>query len=102
VAVGTSLPELATSVVAAVKGERDIAIGNVVGSNIFNILAILGAAPLLQPLQGNRISPVDLGVMLFCAVILYPMMRTGNTISRKEGAFLLFIYIAYTTWLIVA
>lgn len=102
VAVGTSLPELATSVVAAVKGERDIAIGNVVGSNIFNILAILGAAPLLQPLQGDRISPVDLGVMLFCAVILYPMMRTGNTISRKEGAFLLVVYVAYTTWLIVA
>ena len=66
------------------------------------ILAILGAAPLLQPLQGDRISPVDLGVMLFCAVILYPMMRTGNTISRKEGAFLLFVYVAYTTWLIVA
>lgn len=102
VAVGTSLPELATSVVAALKGERDIAIGNVVGSNIFNVLAILGAAPLLQPLQADRITPVDLGVMLFCAVILYPMMRTGDTISRKEGAFLLTVYVAYTAWLIAA
>ena len=88
--------------IAGGQAQNGRAIGNVVGSNIFNILAILGAAPLLQPLQGDRISPVDLGVMLFCAVILYPMMRTGNTISRKEGAFLLFVYVAYTTWLIVA
>ena len=102
VAVGTSLPELATSVVAALKGERDIAIGNVVGSNLFNVLAILGAAPLLKPLQADRITPVDLGIMLFCALVLYPMMRTGNTISRKEGAFLLAVYVGYTIWLIAA
>lgn len=101
VAVGTSLPELATSVVAALKGERDIAIGNVVGSNIFNILAILGAAPLVKPLAATNISPTDLAVMLFCAVALYPIMKTGLVISRKEGAFLLLVYIGYTVWLII-
>ncbi|MCI5798952.1 MAG: calcium/sodium antiporter [Victivallales bacterium] len=101
VAVGTSLPELATSVVAALKGERDIAIGNVVGSNIFNILAILGAAPILKPLKAANISPTDLAVMLFCAAVLYPIMKTGLVISRKEGAFLLLVYIGYTVWLII-
>ena len=73
-----------------------------VGSNLFNVLAILGAAPLLKPLQADRITPVDLGIMLFCALVLYPMMRTGNTISRKEGAFLLAVYVGYTIWLIAA
>ena len=101
VAVGTSLPELATSVVAALKGERDIAIGNVVGSNIFNILAILGAAPLVKPLAATNISPTDLAMMLFCAVALYPIMKTGLVISRKEGVFLLLVYIGYTVWLII-
>lgn len=101
VAIGTSLPELATSVVAAIKGERDIAIGNVVGSNIFNVLAIMGIAPLVRPLSAPGIRPMDLGIMLFCALILYPIMRTGFTISRKEGAFLLAVYIGYTVWLIV-
>ncbi len=101
VAVGTSLPELATSVVAALKGERDIAIGNVVGSNIFNILAILGAAPILKPLKAANISPTDLAVMLFCAAVLYPIMKTGLVISRKEGAFLLLVYVGYTVRLII-
>ena len=101
VAVGTSLPELATSVVAALKGERDIAIGNVVGSNIFNILAILGAAPILKPLKAANISPTDLAVMLFCTAVLYPIMKTGLVISRKEGAFLLLIYVGYTVRLII-
>lgn len=101
VAVGTSLPELATSVVAALKGERDIAIGNVVGSNIFNILAILGAAPIVKPLKAANISPTDLAVMLFCAAVLYPIMKTGLVISRKEGAFLLLVYVGYTVRLII-
>ena len=101
VAVGTSLPELATSVVAAIKGEKDIAIGNVVGSNIFNILAIMGIAPLFRPLHAPGISPVDLGLMVFCTLVLYPIMKTGYKISRKEGIFLLAVYIAYTVWLIM-
>lgn len=101
VAVGTSLPELATSVVAAIKGEKDIAIGNVVGSNIFNILAIMGLAPLFRPLHAPGISLVDLGLMVFCTLVLYPIMKTGYKISRTEGIFLLAVYLAYTVWLIL-
>lgn len=102
VAIGTSLPELATSLVAALRGERDIAIGNVVGSNIFNILAIMGIAPLFSPIYAPQISLIDIGLMTFCTIILYPIMRTGYVISRKEGAFLFLTYIAYTVWLIVS
>ena len=101
VAVGTNLTEQSTSVVAAVRGEKDIAIGNVVGSNIFNVFAILGIAPLISPLRNATLSYVDLGVMLLCSVLLLPIMRTGWKISRLEGVFLLLIYIAYTAWLIM-
>ena len=101
VAVGTSLPELATSVVAAIRKEQDIAIGNVVGSNIFNVLAILGVAPLISPIKTQDISYVDMGLMVFVSIMLYPMMKTGMKISRKEGIVLLSLYIAYTVYLIV-
>ena len=100
VAVGTSLPELATSVVAAVKKEQDIAIGNVVGSNIFNILAILGVAPLISPIQTQGISYVDMFLMLGITLLLYPFMKSGMKISRKEGIAFLVIYILYTVYLI--
>lgn len=100
VAVGTSLPELATSVVAAVRGEKDIAIGNAVGSNIFNVLAILGITPLITPLKNSTLAPVDLGLMVFSALLLLPMLRTGWKLSRIEGIFLLMIYTAYTVWLL--
>lgn len=100
VAVGTSLPELATSVVAAIKGEKDIAIGNVVGSNIFNVLAICGIAPLIAPIHAPGISIVDMAVMLFVSTLLFPMMKTGMSISRKEGALLFLIYTGYTAYLI--
>lgn len=102
VAIGTSLPELATSVIAALKGERDIAIGNVVGSNIFNVLAIMGISPLLRPIKAADIQLIDLGVMLFCTLLLYPFLRTGFVLSRKEGVCLLTVYIGYTVWLIAA
>ncbi len=101
VAVGTSLPELATSVVAAIKKEQDIAIGNVVGSNIFNILAILGVTPLITPLKAQGISWVDMILMLAVSILLYPVMKSGMKISRKEGILLLAIYITYTAYLIV-
>ena len=100
VAVGTSLPELSTSVVAALKNQKDIAIGNVVGSNIFNILGIMGIAPLLRPIRNVGIHPVDLGMLLFCSILLLPVMRTGFVISRIEGAFFFLIYCAYTCWLV--
>ena len=100
VAVGTSLPELATSVVAAIKGERDIAIGNVVGSNIFNILLIMGVAPLITPLTGANIQPMDLIALLSTTFLLIPFMITGFRLNRVEGAVLLAMYGAYTAWLI--
>ncbi|HMN48342.1 MAG TPA: calcium/sodium antiporter [Ignavibacteriaceae bacterium] len=100
VAIGTSLPELITSVVAAYKKEADIAIGNVVGSNIFNILGILGITALVIPISSLGISYVDLGVMLFTAIILFPLSRTGFSISRFEGAFLLAGYAGYIYYLV--
>ena len=100
VAVGTSLPELATSVVAAAKGEADIAVGNVVGSNIFNIFAITGITAAIAPIQDVSLNMIDMGTMLLCSLFLLPAMRTGWRISRWEGAFLLFIYVAYTAYLL--
>ena len=101
VAVGTSLPELATSVVAAIKKENDIAIGNVVGSNIFNILCILGIAPLISPIHSPGISWIDMCMMVALSLLLYPLMRFGMKIGRLKGAFLLIVYLAYTTWLVI-
>ncbi|MDD3885793.1 MAG: calcium/sodium antiporter [Victivallaceae bacterium] len=101
VAVGTSLPELATSVVAAIKGENDIAVGNVLGSNIFNIFGILGLAPLVKPLSGATLNPIDMGMMVFCSVALLPIMRSGWKISRLEGAFFLLVYCGYTAYLVI-
>ena len=101
VAVGTSLPELATSVVAAFKGEADIAIGNVVGSNIFNILGILGIAPLISPMKDAALDPVDLAMMIGVSIVLLIMMRTKWKISRAEGGILLLFYIGYTAYLLV-
>ena len=101
VAVGTSLPELATSVVAAIKKQQDIAIGNVVGSNIFNILAILGIAPIINPIATKDISLIDMGLMLGVSLLLFPMMKTGMRKNRLEGLVLLLVYIGYTIYLIV-
>ena len=100
VAVGTSMPELATSVVAAFRGEGDIAIGNVVGSNIFNVLGILGTAALVRPLRIEGISPVDLAAMTLVAILLLPLMRTGFRLVRWEGGLLLAFYAAYVYYLL--
>lgn len=96
VALGTSLPELATSVVASVKKEGDISAGNVIGSNIFNLLCILGITALIQPLLSDAITTIDLLTMLGVACLTLPLLRTGFTLSRIEGAFLLLIYAGYT------
>ena len=98
VAAGTSLPELATSTVAAIRKQPDIAIGNVVGSNIFNILGILGIAGLVHPMQAPDISRLDLSAMLLFALLLLPLARSGFVIKRWEGALLLAGYLAYL-WL---
>lgn len=102
VAVGTSLPELSTSVVAAIRKEEDIAIGNVVGSNIFNVLCIMGVSPLLRPIQNENVSRVDFGMMILCSVLLFPIMKSGFVINRLEGAFFLLLYIGYTTYLVLS
>jgi cation:H+ antiporter len=105
VAAGTSLPEVFTSVIAAIRGERDIAVGNVVGSNIFNILGVLGAASIVAP-AGIEVSPAlisfDIPVMIAVAFACLPIFFTGGVISRWEGAVLLGYYIAYTLYIILA
>lgn len=99
VSAGTSLPELATSVVAAIRKQPDIAIGNVVGSNIFNILGILGLSSLLVPYSSPGLTGVDLAMMLGMAMISLPFMWTGFVLSRLEGAVYLLFYGIYLFYL---
>jgi cation:H+ antiporter len=105
VAAGTSLPEVATSIVAAIRGERDIAVGNVVGSNIFNILSVLGLSAALSP-AGLTVSAsalrFDIPVMIAVAVACLPIFLTGHVIARWEGALFLGYYVAYVGYLILA
>ncbi len=95
VSIGTSLPELATSIVAAVKKQNDIAVGNIIGSNLFNIFCILGVAGVLGPINFGGIELRDILVMLVLAVLLLPMLWTRFTLHRWEGAILLAIYGGY-------
>jgi len=104
VATGTSLPELATSVLAALRGERDIAVGNVVGSNLFNLLFVLGAAGLAAS-DGILVSPAmlrfDLPVMVAASVACLPIFFSGYEISRWEGGLLLGYHLAFTAYVIL-
>ncbi len=95
VSAGTSLPELATSVVAALRKQADIAVGNIVGSNIFNILSILGFSSMLMPYSSPGLTNVDLSMMLAMAVLSLPLMWTGFKLVRWEGAVFLLCYAAY-------
>lgn len=95
VAAGTSMPELATSFIAALKGQSDIALGNVIGSNLYNLLAILGMAGLITPLTAPGVTPVDFGFMVLTAVLVWPLIATGKVVQRWEGALLLAIYGIY-------
>ena len=103
VAAGTSMPEVATSVVAALRGERDIAVGNVVGSNIFNILAVLGLTAIVAPGAGVPVASgmlaIDMPFMIAVAVACLPICFTGHTIARWEGIVFLAYYVAYTVYL---
>jgi len=105
VAAGTSLPEVVTSVIAAIRGERDIAVGNVVGSNLFNIMGVLGLASIIAP-TGIDVSPAvigfDIPVMIGVALVCLPIFFTGGVISRQEGLLLLGYYVAYTLYLVLA
>lgn len=100
VAIGTSLPEFATSLIAAIKKEADIAVGNVVGSNIFNIFGILGVSAFITPLSSSGITGIDLAVMAAFALALWGFSRTGYRITRPEGLIMLFAYSGYVAWLI--
>jgi cation:H+ antiporter len=99
VAAGTSVPELAASIVAALKKEPDIALGNVVGSNIFNILGILGIASIVRPLEAAQISRFDIWSMVAIGVALVPMLMTGLRLGRREGGVLVAAYCVYVAML---
>ncbi len=105
VAAGTSMPELATSVVAAIRGQREIAVGNVVGSNIYNLLAVLGGAAMVSP-QGVRVADAalrfDVPVMLAVSAACLPIFFTGGRISRWEGGLFLGYYVAYVVFLVLS
>jgi cation:H+ antiporter len=102
VAGGTSLPELATSVVAARKGQSAIAIGNVIGSNVFNILLILGLTATISPLQIEGITTIDMAVMLLSVVLVWLFSFTRYTVERWEGAVLVGGYLVYLAWLLTS
>lgn len=99
VALGTSLPELITSIVASFRNENDIAIGNIVGSNVFNILSILGISSLINPISNSGVTIIDLAIMMFFTILILPLCRSGFKLRRWEGALLFTGYIAYMIYL---
>jgi cation:H+ antiporter len=104
VAAGTSLPEVATSILATIRGERDIAVGNVVGSNIFNVLAVLGFSSLASPggvPVAHTALTFDIPVMIAVAVACLPIFVSGYRIGRPEALLFLMYYVAYTTYLVI-
>lgn len=101
VALGTSLPELATAVVSSLKGQGDLTTGNVVGSNIFNILAVIGISSCVAPLAAGSLNPSDLWVMAGVTFLVFPLLLTRSTLSRLEGGVLTLLYLGYVLWLYV-
>ncbi|RLD36351.1 MAG: sodium:calcium antiporter [Bacteroidetes bacterium] len=103
VALGTSLPELATSAVAAYKGNADMAIGNIVGSNIFNVFFVLGTSASIQPIVFNTSLNIDILFALFASILLFIFIftRKGRQIDRVEASVFLVLYVAYVVWLLV-
>jgi cation:H+ antiporter len=103
VAIGTSLPELATSVIAAYKGNTDIAVGNIVGSNIFNIFMVLGVSSTIKPLPIENGSLIDFIVVCLASILLFVFVFVGpgRKIDRKEGSLFVFLYLVYLTYLII-
>jgi cation:H+ antiporter len=100
VAVGTSLPELATAAISAYRKHQDVVIGNIIGSNLFNILGILGVTGIVVPIPiEGRIADIDIWIMLAVAIALAPIIWTGRVISRVEGGAFLTLYVVYMAWL---
>lgn len=100
IAFGTSLPELATSVVASLKNQGDIITGNAIGSCIFNILAVIGIASLVAPISASQLNRIDLWVMLGLTILIIPILATGRRLSRLEGLLLLASYLGYCVYLV--
>jgi cation:H+ antiporter len=103
VAAGTSLPELATSLVAAIKNEPDISIGNVIGSNFFNALIVAGVPPLLTGpmVMQKSVLIYDFPVMIALSFLALPLLRSGGKIDRTEGVMLIFVYIGYIALILI-
>ena len=101
VAIGTSLPELVTSVVAARKGQNDMAVGNVVGSNIFNLLLILGVSSSIHPIAVSMESLIDVIILIAVSIVGYIFSKTGKKIVRTEGVIMVLMYCAYTLYAII-
>ncbi|CEO14791.1 calcium/proton exchanger [[Clostridium] sordellii] len=101
VAMGTSLPEFVTSVIAVRKGETDIAIGNVIGSNIFNILLVLGLAAIIHPMAISLVAFIDTIFMTAITILLYIFIKKNNSLSKAQGILFIIIYFAYMTYTIM-
>lgn len=101
VAIGTSLPELITSVVAAKKGENEIAVGNIIGSNIFNILFVLGISSIIYPVNIAAENYADLWVLFGSMVVIVPLMYTGKRLNRWEGVLMVLAYIGYAAFTVI-
>ena len=101
VAVGTSLPEFVTSIVAIKKGETEIAIGNVIGSNLFNILLVLGLAATINPIAMSMSAFIDIVFMVLITLLLYMFMKKDNSLFKKQGIILVVLYIAYMAYTIM-
>lgn len=101
VAVGTSLPEFVTSIVAIKKGETEIAIGNVIGSNVFNILLVLGLATAIFPIAISTFALIDIIFMVAITILLYLFMKKDNCLVKKHGFIFIILYIAYMTYTII-
>ena len=101
VAVGTSLPEFVTSIVAIKKGETEIAIGNVIGSNLFNILLVLGLAAVINPISMSMLAFIDIIFMVLITLLLYMFMKKRNSLVKSQGIILVALYIAYMAYTII-
>jgi len=102
VAIATSLPELSTAIIAVRRGHHDLAVGNIVGSNLFNLLLVLGVTTVIKPVPRPVDGGWDLGAMIAITVLLWFMALTNKfKITRWEGALLLFLYFGYMTWCVL-
>ena len=101
VAIGTSLPELVTSIVAARKGENDIAVGNVIGSNIFNILLILGVSSVIHPMDVSQTYLYDIGMLILTMLAVYLPIAKTKKVGRGTGIVMVLCYVVYTVYLIL-